>query len=126
MDENLSNKDNNKLLPINQEICFKRILNMTDTLDILSGKWKISILILLSFELKRFSEISKLFKKITDRTLSKDLKDLENNLLISKKTIDAFPKTTEYSITEHGLSITKVLLELREWGQLHREKILSQ
>lgn len=126
MDENLSNKDNNKLLPINQEICFKRILNMTDTLDILSGKWKISILILLSFEPKRFSEISKLFKKITDRTLSKDLKDLENNLLISKKTIDAFPKTTEYSITEHGLSITKVLLELREWGQLHREKILSQ
>lgn len=126
MAENLSNKDNNKLLPINQEICFKRVLNMTDTLDILSGKWKISILILLSFEPKRFSEISRGFKKITDRTLSKDLKDLENNLLISKKTIDAFPKTTEYSITEHGLSITKVLLELREWGQLHREKILSQ
>lgn len=116
-------ESDNELFLLDKDICFKRILNMTDTLDILSGKWKIPIIILLTFGSKRYSEISKELKKITDRTLSKELKELEANLLVTKKKIDSFPQGVEYSITEHGLSLTKVLFELRRWGQLHREKI---
>jgi DNA-binding HxlR family transcriptional regulator len=126
MSNNFKLNERNELIPIDKGICFKRVLNITDTLDILTKKWSVSILISLSFGSKRFSEIAHELNKITDRSLSKSLKDLELNLLISKKTIDAFPSVTEYSLTEHGLTITKVLISLSEWGQEHRKKIFSK
>lgn len=126
MSSNFNLNEQKELIPIDKGMCFKRILNITDTLDILARKWSVSILILLSFGTKRFSEIANELNKITDRSLSKNLKELEMNLLISKKTIDAFPTITEYSLTKHGLTITKVLIALSEWGQEHRKKIFSK
>lgn len=123
MEDNLIENEKGILFPIDKNICLRKILNITDTLEILSGKWRVPILILLTFEPKRFSELSKELKKITDRTLSKELKDLEMNMLISKTLTDDSYRTTKYVITEHGVSLTKVLLELRKWGQVHREKI---
>ncbi|ALR32662.1 hypothetical protein ATE47_18390 [Chryseobacterium sp. IHB B 17019] len=98
---------------------------MADTIDVLTGKWKIPIIICLSFKPKRFSEISRELKTITDRTLSKELKFLEENLLITRNIIDEYPLSIEYQITEHGLSLTKILMILREWGEIHRERILE-
>lgn len=123
MEDNLIENEKGILFPIDKNICLRKVLNITDTLEILSGKWRVPILILLTFEPKRFSELSKELKKITDRTLSKELKDLETNMLISKILTDDSYQTAKYSITEHGISLTKVLLELRKWGQIHREKI---
>lgn len=116
----------NYLKGLEQNICYNKILNMTDTLDVLSGKWKIPIIVCLSFRPKRFSEISRELKYITDRTLSKDLKFLEENLLINRIIIDEYPLRIEYEITHHGLSLTKILMVLRQWGEGHREKIVKQ
>ena len=57
--------------------------------------------------------------------LSKELKALEMNHLIKRTVYDTFPPTVEYSITEHGKSLEKVLAELGSWGTLHRKKIMG-
>ncbi|WP_228376294.1 winged helix-turn-helix transcriptional regulator [Chryseobacterium sp. IHB B 17019] len=122
---NTLNFNEDYLGKLEQNICYNKILNMADTIDVLTGKWKIPIIICLSFKPKRFSEISRELKTITDRTLSKELKFLEENLLITRNIIDEYPLSIEYQITEHGLSLTKILMILREWGEIHRERILE-
>ncbi len=103
--------------------CVQMILPVRDALDILSGKWKLPIIISLGFGNKRFTQISGEIPGITDRMLSKELKMLEENQLIKRTVYDAFPPVVEYSITPHGRSLEKVITELRTWGEQHRRKI---
>jgi len=60
--------------------------------------------------------------KITDRMLSKELRDLEVNGLVKRTVHDSVPVYVEYSITEYGHSLDRVIKELREWGLKHRER----
>lgn len=96
-----------------------------DALDVLSGRWKLPILISLGFGNKRFKEISKDVQGITDKVLSKELKDLEANKLIIRTVYDTFPPTVEYAATEHGMSLYEVIDALYKWGIMHREKIIG-
>lgn len=107
-----------------QKECAHRILPVRDALEILSGKWKLPIIISLSFGNKRFREIAKEVGGITDRMLSKELKELEMNKLVTRTVYDTFPPTVEYAITEHGESLHKVIRALGEWGTTHRNKIV--
>jgi DNA-binding HxlR family transcriptional regulator len=109
-----------------QEECKKKIRPIRDALDVLNGKWKFPILLSISFGAKRFKQISKEIGDITDKVLSKELKDLEVNQLINRTVYDTFPPKVEYSITEHGMTLRKVLKELGEWGELHRNKIIGR
>lgn len=102
------------------------ILPVTDALQVLSGKWKLPILISLSFGNKRFGEIAKDIPKITDRMLSKELRELEMNHLIKRTVYDSFPVIVEYSKTEYGDSLDPVIQELYKWGSKHRKKIMSK
>jgi len=106
--------------------CTKAILPVRDALDILSGKWKLPIIISLSFGNKRFSEIAKEIPNITDRMLSKELRDLEVNQLVKRTVYDSFPVTIEYSMTPYGKSLEKVIDELRDWGNQHRKRIIGK
>lgn len=106
--------------------CTGMILPVRDALEVLNGKWKLPIIISLSFGTKRFTQISKEIDGITDKMLSKELKDLEMNLLVKRVVYDSFPPTVEYSITEHGKSLEKVIAELRKWGMSHRKKIIAR
>lgn len=102
------------------------LLPVRDALEILSGKWKLPIIIALTFGTKRFKQISTEVQGITDKMLSKELKELEVNQLVKRTVIDTFPPTVEYSITEHGKSLEKVIEELRNWGMQHRKKIIGR
>jgi DNA-binding HxlR family transcriptional regulator len=106
--------------------CINAILPVKDALDVLSGRWKLPILISLSFDNKRFKEISKDVQGITDKVLSKELKDLEANQLITRTVYDTFPPTVEYAATEHGHSLFEVIAALRKWGMEHRSKIIGK
>ena len=106
--------------------CTKAILPVKDALDILSGKWKLPIIISLSFGNKRFSEISKEIPGITDRMLSKELRDLEMNYLAKRTVYDSVPVVVEYSMTTYGKSLEKLIDELRDWGIKHRKKIIEK
>lgn len=106
--------------------CNAMLVPVRDALEVLNGKWKLPIIIALSFGTKRFKQISKEVHGITDKMLSKELKELEMNQLIKRDVYDSFPPTVEYSITSHGKSLQKVIKELRAWGLTHREKIMGK
>ena len=97
---------------------------MQDALEILSGKWKLPIIIALMFGVKRFSDLSREIPRITDRMLSKELRDLEMNKLVKRKVYDTFPVTVEYTMTDYGKTLKKVIQALAEWGAKHRETIM--
>lgn len=102
------------------------LLPVRDALEILSGKWKLPIIVALTFGKKRFKQISTEVQGITDKMLSKELKELEINQLVKRTIIDTFPPTVEYSITEHGKSLERVIEELRNWGMSHRKQIIGK
>ncbi|HEY8896766.1 MAG TPA: helix-turn-helix domain-containing protein, partial [Niastella sp.] len=66
----------------NTKTCMGHMMPVQDALQVLNGKWKLPILVSLSFGNKRFGEIAKDIPKINDRMLSKELRELEMNLLI--------------------------------------------
>ena len=117
-------KQNN--VPHNREACMKALLPVTDAVEILRGKWKLPIISSLFFGKKRFGEIAADIPKITDRMLSKELKDLEMNDLVKREIHNTFPVTVEYALTEHGETLRGIINELREWGTRHREHIKSR
>ncbi|MEP7265218.1 MAG: helix-turn-helix domain-containing protein [Bacteroidota bacterium] len=106
--------------------CTQATMAVKDALDVLSGRWKLPIIVSLKFGIKRFKEISKEVTGISDKVLAKELKDLEINQLIKRTVYDTFPPTVEYSITEHGKSLFTVIDELKKWGVLHRKKIIGK
>ncbi len=109
-----------------QEACStKDLIAVKDTLEVLSGKWRLPVLISLLNGAKRFNEISRDVAGISDRMLSKELKDLESNQLVTRTVYDSFPPVVEYNTTEHALSLHNIIYDLKIWGYLHREKILG-
>jgi len=105
--------------------CGEWIMPVKDALDALHGRWKIPIIIAVSFGSKRFNEIAREVSGITDKTLSKELKDLEVNQLVSRTVINSFPTRVEYAITDHGRTLKNVMTELRSWGRHHRAEIFK-
>ncbi|SDZ80431.1 winged helix-turn-helix transcriptional regulator [Pedobacter hartonius] len=83
-------------------------------------------IIAVSFGSKRFKELAREIPGITDKTLSKELKDLEMNQLVSRTVINSFPTRVEYQITDYGRTLKNLMIELRSWGRAHRVKILNQ
>ena len=105
--------------------CPKTMLSIRDAMEALEGRWKLLILFCLSGGPRRFRQISREVPGITDKILSKELKALEANKLITRQVFDTFPPTVEYAITEHGLSLEKVLEELHYWGLSHRGVVMQ-
>ena len=105
--------------------CTQSILPVRDALEVLSGKWKLPIIISLMFGNKRFSQIAKEIPNITDKMLSKELRDLEANCLVKRKVYDSIPVVVEYSLTEYGHTLRPVIEVLRGWGETHRKRIMG-
>ncbi|HLT09158.1 MAG TPA: helix-turn-helix domain-containing protein [Cyclobacteriaceae bacterium] len=106
--------------------CTSMLLPIRDALEVLNGKWKLPIIVALTFGEKRFGEISKEVKGITDRMLSKELRDLEMNGLVKRTVHDTYPIKVTYALTAHSETLTDVIDALRKWGSLHRQKIMHQ
>ncbi|MCX6214872.1 helix-turn-helix domain-containing protein [Spirosoma sp.] len=105
--------------------CPKTMLSIKDALEAVEGRWKLLILFSLSESPKRFKQIAREVSGITDKTLSKELKNLEANKLVLRQVHDTFPPTVEYSITPHGMSLEKVIDELHFWGLAHRKEVIG-
>lgn len=91
------------------------------TLSLISGKHKMVILYcLMEYEPVRFNEMKRYLGRITDKTLSTNLKELEADRLISRKEYPQIPPKVEYSLTERGRSLMEVLDKLCIWGSENR------
>lgn len=106
--------------------CISALLPVRDTLDVIGGKWKLLILISVWEGNKHFREIERSIPKLSTKVLSKELKDMEANHLLTRTVINGFPVRTEYKATEHSKSLKKVILELHNWGLSHRKKVIAK
>jgi DNA-binding HxlR family transcriptional regulator len=102
------------------------VLAVNDTLNVISGKWKLPIIGSLLFGKKRFTEIQRNIPKITPRMLSKELKDLEMNGIVKRTVFDTVPVSIEYELSNSGKSIGDVLDKMLEWGIKHRKSVLTK
>ena len=105
--------------------CTKQLLPVKDALDILSGKWKLQIIISLTFGKKRFKQIQREIPGLTPKMLSKELKELEINELASRHVYDTAPVTVEYELTPYGKTLKPLIGELHKWGSKHRKRVIA-
>ena len=110
---------------INHSECLNILRPVRDALDVLNGKWKLPIIVALSFGEKRFGEIAREVQGITDRMLSKELRDLEVNGLVKRTIHDTYPVKVTYELTPHSKTLGEVIESLRKWGMLHRQNIMQ-
>ncbi len=106
--------------------CLSQMLPVRDALDVISGKWKMMILISIIHGNKRFREIERSIPKITSKVLAKELKDLEEHQLIKRTIYDDYPVLIEYTTTEYVKSLEKVMKQLHIWGVNHRKKMFGK
>jgi DNA-binding HxlR family transcriptional regulator len=108
--------------------CSKELLAIKDAMDVLSGKWKIHIIATMIYEERplRFMDLLRLVDGIAAKMLSKELHDLEVNLIITRTVLDTKPVTVEYELTTHGKTLQEIIIPIHLWGKSHRKKIIGK
>lgn len=89
---------------------------ITRTAEVLGGKWSLPIIFSLIKDTKRFKELERHIEGINTRMLVKELKQLEENGIVSRKVYAEVPPRVEYSLTEKGIALKTVLVEMKNWG----------
>ncbi|SDF14137.1 winged helix-turn-helix transcriptional regulator [Sporolituus thermophilus] len=93
------------------------------TLKTIGGKWKPVILCFLKEGVMRFSELKREIPEITEKMLTQQLRELEQDGIISRKVYPQVPPKVEYSLTEYGQTIQEVLDVMYKWGRQHQKRI---
>jgi DNA-binding HxlR family transcriptional regulator len=106
--------------------CSSLMLPVRDALDVISGKWKLVILISISAGNKRFREIERSVPRINSKVLAKELKDLEEHKLIKRTVYDDSPVLVEYTLLPYAESLGEVIKALSDWGINHRKYIYGK
>lgn len=101
------------------------MVSVKDALYVLSGKWKLPLIIALREGPKRFNEIQKALGDITPKVLSKELRDLELNEFVDRKVFNTVPVTITYELTFYSTTVNPIIDALRNWGVQHRERIVK-
>jgi DNA-binding HxlR family transcriptional regulator len=91
------------------------------TLDVIGGKWKVLLLYRLVDGPKRTNELKRLVPGITQKMLTQQLRELEEDRIIHREVYNQVPPKVEYSLTDHGQTLIPVLSSLFEWGKRHKE-----
>lgn len=104
-------------MPENKEYCCP----VGAAIDEIGGKWKPLILWALKDGTLRFNEINKAIPAITQRMLTKQLRELEEDGLVRRKVYAEVPPKVEYSPTEKGKSVMPILEALCDWGEKYCE-----
>lgn len=92
-------------------------------LDLIGGKWKGMILYYLCAEKRRFNQLMRLIPTITQRMLTKQLRDLESNGIVHREVYPQVPPKVEYSLTALGMTLEPVIRELEKWGTGYLKKL---
>ena len=93
------------------------------TLSLIAGKYKPIILYcLMEYEPVRFNEMQRYLGRVADKTLSQNLKELEKDGLVHREMYPEVPPRVEYTLTERGHSLVRVLDQLCDWGLENRPR----
>lgn len=91
--------------------------SLEKALKMVVGKWKTIILWYLSSGTKRYGELKRLIPGASEKMLIQALKALEKDKLVTRKAYPVIPPKVEYSLTQKGKSLTKILCSLDAWGK---------
>lgn len=93
------------------------------TLSVLEGKWKWAILwFIYRDEVLRYGELKEKLQTIAHKTLSQQLKELEENELIHREQYNQIPPKVEYSLTGKGKTLIPILDLMSRWGEQNKQK----
>ncbi|MNW35033.1 MULTISPECIES: helix-turn-helix domain-containing protein [unclassified Paenibacillus] len=94
-------------------------ITIETTLEVIGGKWKCVILTHLVRGKKRTSELKRLMPKITQKMLTQQLRELEDDGIINRIIYNQIPPKVEYELSEYGWSLKPILDSLCDWGGKH-------
>ncbi|OTG94977.1 hypothetical protein B9T35_06345 [Acinetobacter sp. ANC 3832] len=109
---------------IEDECNMQFISALKNALNVVNGKWKLAIVATLLKQQRRFNDIERLLPGITPKMISKELKELELNNVVTK--VKICDETTGksiflYDLTESGRGLEKLMVQMATWGQHHKE-----
>lgn len=93
------------------------------TLTLIGDKWKVLILRDLLPGTKRFGELKKSIGGVSQKVLTAQLRDMEENGLVNRKVYAEVPPKVEYSLTDLGHSLKPILDALWNWGEEYKASI---
>lgn len=97
-----------------------RCVPMNTLQVVLSGKWKFLILWYIAVsKVQRFGELLRRIDGITQSTLTKQLRELEDDGFIHREIYNEIPPKVEYTLTELGISFVPILTQMMMWSQTH-------
>tara|TARA_R110000868_G_scaffold822_1_gene6099 strand:+ start:23236 stop:23574 length:339 start_codon:yes stop_codon:yes gene_type:complete len=99
---------------------------LQDTLYFIGGKWRLPIINSICNGNRRFREIERSIPGITTRMLSKELKEMELNKLVTRNVYPETPVLIEYIPTEHCRTFGNIIMEMIHWGKQYRNIVLDK
>lgn len=109
------------------KFCRFRTNAVKDSMELLTGKWKIHILGTLLYGGKmRYMDLQREIEEIGSKMLSKELQDLEMNQLITRTVLNTKPITVEYDLTEFGRTLEPIIDAIAQWGIDYRETLYGK
>lgn len=107
------------------QCCLDTVKPVRDALDVINGKWKLSIIISISTGNERFTDIQESVPGITPKVLAKELRDLEQHQLIKRTVIEDYPVKILYRSEPYADTLTPIIYALKEWGLNHRKRLFE-
>ncbi|MFC4809577.1 winged helix-turn-helix transcriptional regulator [Paenibacillus sp. GCM10023250] len=99
-------------------------INVTETLNLIGGKWKLNLLWAIHDKSKRFNELRRELTGISQKMLTQQLRELEESGLIARRVIPEKPPKVEYSLSEYGHTLEPLFNVLNYWGLRHRVRTI--
>jgi len=96
---------------------------LRQTLDLVADKWVVATLYVLSHGTKRYGELQREIGNISQRMLTRTLRDLERNGLVARKIYPVVPPMVEYSLTPLGRTLSQVMESLCEWATVNFQDV---
>lgn len=94
---------------------------LTYSLNIVSGRWKMLILCRLSYGIHRFGKLRDGIRGVTERMLTLQLRELEQDGLVKRTVYAEVPPRVEYELTEIGKELVEIWQPLNSWGIKHKQ-----
>ncbi|EUJ26866.1 winged helix-turn-helix transcriptional regulator [Listeria cornellensis] len=95
------------------------------TSSVIGGKWKLQILFRLMDKTIRFNEFRRLIPEITQRMLTLQLRELEEDGIVHREIYHQIPPKVEYSLTDLGESLIPLVRAMCDWGDINKNTIIN-
>lgn len=103
--------------------CLASVKPVRDTLAVISGKWKLPIIISLSVGNERFTDIQASIPGLTPKVLAKELKELEQHQLLRRVITADYPVKITYQLEPYADTLSPIIYAMKDWGETHQARI---